>query len=104
MVKDNYNIEYLPSFDEELGEILYYITYKLQNKIAAERLLENIENAIVSRGVNQEGFEVYRSVKDRKYSWYRIYVGNFTIFYVVKNNIMIVSHILYSKRNIEELI
>lgn len=37
-------------------------------------------------------------VKDRKYNWYRIYVGNFTIFYVVKNNIMIVSHILYSKR------
>ena len=104
MVKDNYNIEYLPSFDEELGEFLYYITYKLQNKIAAERLLENVENAIVSRSVNPEGFEVYRSVKDRKYNWYRIYLGNFTIFYVVKNNIMIVSHILYSKRNIEEII
>lgn len=72
MVKDNYNIEYLPSFDEELGEIVYYITYKLQNEIATERLLENIENAIVSRGVNPEGFEVYRSVKDRKYNWYII--------------------------------
>lgn len=104
MVKNNYGIEYLPSFNEELSEILYYITYKLKNKKASERLLKNVEAAIINRSINPEAFEIYKSIKNRKHKWYRIYVGNFIIFYIVTNNTMIVAHILYSKRDIENFI
>ena len=43
MPKSNYSIKYLPSFDRELTEILYYITFVLENKSAAKRLLNNIK-------------------------------------------------------------
>ena len=39
-----------------------------------------------------------------KYDWYRIYIGNFTIFYTVRNTIMEITHIIYSARNFDDLI
>lgn len=104
MTKSNYNIEYLPSFNEDFEQILIYITYKLKNKKAAIKLLEDVSNAIMARSINSEGFEVYKSMKDRRCKWYRIYVGNYTILYTIKDNVMIVSRIIYSKRNFDELV
>lgn len=104
MEQNKYDIIYLSSFDEELDEIIYYIVYKLKNAQAAERLLETIEKAIMDRSRNPESFEVYKSKNIRKYTWYRIYVKNFIIFYVVRNNVMEIAHIIYCKRNLEEFI
>ncbi len=39
-----------------------------------------------------------------KYNWYRIYIGNFTIFYTVRKNTMELAHIIYSARNLDDLI
>ena len=33
--------------------------------------------------VDVESFEPYRSARERKYSYYRIYVKNYVIYYVV---------------------
>lgn len=104
MAKHDYNIAYLPSFDKEFEEILYYILYKLKNRKAAEELIQNVEQQIQIRSISPEGFEKYVSKKKRQYDWYRIYVGNFTVFYSIQNDTMIVAHILYSKRNIEEFL
>lgn len=104
MVKNNYTIEYLPSFDKEFNEILYYITYILENKIAAENLLKNINSAIIKRSINPKNFEIYKSNKKRKYSFYKINIKQFTIFYTVKNNTMEIVHILYNKRDLNNLI
>lgn len=103
-MKNNYNIKYLPSFYEEFEEILYYIKYKLKNKNAAENFIKNVENSIINRSKNPKNFEIYKSTKNRKYNWYKIYVGNFIIFYVVQDYTIIVAHIFYNKRNIEDLI
>lgn len=104
MEKNDYGIRYLPSFNKDLEEIVYYIAQILKNKDAAERLIENVSQAILKRSINPASFEIYNSVKKRNYDWYRIYVKNFTILYTVRNNTMEVVHIFYSKRNIEELI
>lgn len=104
MTKNKYNIKYLPSFDDELNEILYYISNKLKNKIAAEKLLENISGAIINRSINLSECVEYKSVKNRKYKWYKIYVKNYIVIYTLRNNTMEVAHIFYRKRNIEELI
>ncbi len=40
----------------------------------------------------------------KNHPYYRINVRNFSIFYVVIDNTMEVRRILYSKRNIDELI
>lgn len=103
-MKNNYTIEYLPSFDKEFNEILYYITYILKNKIAAENLLKAVDFAIKKRSINPENFEVHKCNKKRKYNFYKINIKSFTIFYTVRNNTMEIVHILYNKRNFNNLI
>lgn len=104
MEKSNYEIEYLLSFEQELDKIMYHITYNLQNPKAAENLLDSINEAIIERSISPEGYEEYKNKRNRKYIWYRIYVGNYTIFYTIKNSTMEIAHILYSKRNFDNLI
>ena len=104
MAKNKCQVKYLPSFSEELNEIIYYITFILKNKNAAERLLNNIHNVIEQRMESSESYEVYKSKAKMKYDWYRIYIGNFIIFYTVRNNIMEITHIIYSARNFDDLI
>ncbi|MBR3002511.1 MAG: type II toxin-antitoxin system RelE/ParE family toxin [Clostridia bacterium] len=104
MAKNKYTIRYLPSFSEELNEIIYYISFTLKNKKAAEKMLYNVYTAIEQRIKNPESYEIYKSKINMKYNWYRIYVGNFTIFYTVSNNIIEIAHLIYSARNIEDFI
>ena len=104
MVKNNYTIKYLPSFDKEFNDILYYIAYVLKNKIAAENLFKSVNNSILKRSIAPESFEIYRSNKKRKYNFYKINLKSFTIFYTVRNSTMEIVHILYNKRNFNNLI
>lgn len=104
MAKKSNKIEYLPSFIQELEKIMYYITDILENPKAAETLLSNIDKAIIDRSINPESYEKYRSGKNRKYIWYRIYVEKYIVFYtVIDNNIMEIAHILYNRRDFNKL-
>ena len=104
MAKSKYTIKYLSAFSEELDEIIYYITFILKNKKAAERLLQNVYNAIEQRSESPDSYEIYKSKVNMKYDWYRIYIGNLTIFYTVRNKTMEITHIIYSARNFDNLI
>ena len=88
-----YELRILPLFEEDLNEIVDYITFRLQNPIAAEHLVDDIEAAIRERLHCAEAFEPYR-----------IQVRNFTIFYVVIGNVMEVRRILYSRRDLSKMI
>ena len=88
MIGKRYELRILPLFEDDLNEIVDYITYRLRNPIAAERL------------VDDEAFEPYPSSRKREHPYYRIQVRNFTIFYVVIDGTMEVRRILYSRSNI----
>ncbi|MCR5452093.1 MAG: type II toxin-antitoxin system RelE/ParE family toxin [Lachnospiraceae bacterium] len=60
-----------------------YIADVLCNKEAANDLVNDVESAILERLNNPESFEPYHSLKERKYPYYRVYVKNYTIYYVV---------------------
>ena len=100
----NYKIEYLPSFYNDLEKIVEYIAYELKNIYAANNLIDKIELEINRRALTPESYEIYKSAKKRKDIYYRIYVKNYTIFYIVKENTMEVRRILHSKRNLEKYI
>lgn len=100
----HYELRILPLFEDDLNEIVDYITYRLRNPIAAEHLIDEVEKAISERLSCAESFEPYRSHQERKYPYYRIQVKNFTVFYVVIGNTMEVRRILYSRRNLKDLI
>ena len=99
-----YELKILPLFEDDLNEIVDYITYRLRNPIAAEAFVDEVEKAIYERLTCAESFEPYLSSRTRKYPYYPIPVKNFTIFYVVIGNTMEVRRIIYSRRNLEKVI
>ena len=99
----HYELRFLSLFEEDLNEIVDYITYRLRNPVAAENLVDAVEAAIQERLPNAEAFEPYQSSRERKYPYYRIRVKNFMIFYVVIDNVMEVRRILYGRRNWKEI-
>ena len=109
MNEQRYKLRYLPAFYEDLEQRIDYITEILKNTTAANKLLDDVEQAILARLPVAESFEQYHSKKDRKYPYYRIYVGNFVIYYVViadeePEKIMEVRRLLYKKQNRTEII
>lgn len=104
MSKKQYSLRILPLFEEDLNEIVDYITLRLKNPTAANELVDAVETAIYNRLSNAESFEPYKSVKEREYPYYRIGVKNFTIFYVVIDNVMEVRRILYNRRDLTKLL
>ena len=104
MNKQNYKLTFLPLFEEDLLDITNYITNTLQNPSAAHRLVDDVELAIIKRLEMPLSYAPYQSSKLRKHPYYRINVRNFSVFYVVIDDTMEVRRLLYSKRNIDELL
>lgn len=82
MFSKKYRLSYLPLFYEDLDKKVTYIAEKLKNPKAANDLLDKVESAIMERLPLAESFEPYHSVRERRYSYYRIYVDNYIIYYV----------------------
>ena len=104
MADIKYSLRYLPLFYEDLEEKVVYIAETLKNPQAANDLLDLAEAAILERLPNAESFESYRSLKERRYPYYRIYVKNFVIYYVVIDDegpkkIMEVRRFLYNRQD-----
>lgn len=99
-----YEIKYSALFYKDLSNILHYIKYELQNPNASRLLLEEILKEIGNRSDNPESYEKYFSRKQRKNTYYRIYVKNYIIFYTVKENKMEIRRLLYQKRHFRELL
>lgn len=104
MANNKYTIMYTATFIKQFDNISKYFVYKLKNKIAAEKFYDEVVTEIEKRSENPESFEKYKSSRKRKNTYYRIYVKNYTIFYVVKDNVIEIRRIYYSQRNFENLI
>lgn len=104
MANKKYEIKYLPTFISQFNDILYYITYELKNKIAAENFYNEVVKQIELRREAPESYEVFKILKKGKIKYYKINVKKYTIFYVVKDNIMEIRRIYYSQRNFDNLI
>lgn len=104
MQESKYTLRYLPKYEEDLNGIVDYIIHKLKNATAANNLVDEVERAICKRLNNPESFEPYQSTKDRRHIYYRIKVKNFTIFYVVVEDVMEVRRLIYSRRGLTRLL
>ena len=108
MTEKEYKLRYLPLFYQDLEQKVTYIAEQLQNVKAANDLIDAVENAILQRQPVAEAFEPYHSLKERRYPYYRIYVKNYVIWYVVINDgsskIMEIRRFLYNKQDMETLL
>jgi plasmid stabilization system protein ParE len=99
-----YTLSYLPIFDADLSKSWEYIAFKLKNPTAADRLVRDTEEAILKRLKAPESSEQFHSDKEREHPYYRIYIRNFTVWYVVIDNVMEVRRFLYNKMNAEKFL
>ena len=104
-----YILSYLPLFYNDLEEHVMYIKNVLCNGKAAIELIDAVEEAILQRLPIAEAFEPYHSKRARKNPYYRIYVKNYTIYYVVipagkGKKIMEVRRILHNLQDRDQLL
>ena len=104
MDEKQYKLRFLPLFEDDLNEIVDYITLRLKNPSAADQLVDDVETAIMKRLEMPESFEPYPSTRDREYPYYAIQIRNFTVFYVMIGDTMEVRRILYSRRDMKNLL
>lgn len=104
MLGGKYSLRYLTRYEQDLNEIVDYIVFKLHNPEGAINLVKRIENAILERLNCPLSFEPFQSIRKRKNPYYRIYVDNFTVYYVVIEDVMEVRRLLYSSRNAGRII
>ena len=104
MPESEFEIRYLPLFEHDLAEAVLYISEVLMNETAAKKLIDDTEAAILKRAKSPASFKSYPSAKKREHEYYRINVGNFSVFYVVIGNVMEVRRFIYSKRDIDKLL
>ena len=104
MLGDKYSLKYIPRYEEDLNEIVDYILFKLHNPDSALKLVNKIEDAIVERLNCPLSFEPFQSNRKRKNPYYRIYIDNFVVYYVVIGKAMEVRRILYSGRDVSKII
>lgn len=98
MKNEKYKLRYLPLFEQDLIQTISYITNVLKNTDAAEKLVNFVEDAIQERLEYPLAFEPFPS-KKRDYLYYRIYVRNYVIYYVVIGDVMEVRRFLYGARD-----
>ena len=109
MFSKKYRLSYLPLFYDDLDEKVTYIAEKLKNPKAANDLLDKVESAIMERLPVAESFEPYHSVRERRYSYYRIYVDKYIIYYVVIDDdpndlVMEVRRFLYNGQDRDDMV
>lgn len=98
---EQYEVRYLRLFEKDLEEIVTYISDNLQNIVAAENFVHDVEVAIKNRSYMPLAFEPFRSHKARTNTYYVIRVRNFNIYYIVKGSVMEVHRIIYNRRQVD---
>lgn len=62
-MEKKYKIKYLPLFYNDLDQITDYIMYKLNNEIATNNFVNELENEINKRAYNLDSYEKYISTR-----------------------------------------
>ena len=105
---EKWKLSYLSLFYDDLNKAVTYISNVLENKQAADDLLNDVEEAILKRLPEADEFPVYKTSRKRPFPYYTIRIRNYNVFYVVikteDQKIMEVRRFLYRKRDIEKLI
>ena len=99
MHSGKFRLEATPLFGMELEQALNYIETQLSNPAAADKIQTDVETAVRERLSAPTSFEPVVSRVDREHPYYRIYVGNYIVFYCVIGNVMELRRFIYKGRN-----
>jgi len=95
-----YKIHYLPIALDDLKGIFNYIANTLESPQAAENLLLKIDKAVRKTADNPFRCHPYNSSEKLKFAYRVLNIDNYSLFYVVENNKIEIHRIIYSRRDI----
>ena len=99
MLSVEYRLEATSQFAQEFEQALDYIETQLANPQAADNLQSDVETAVRERLSAPTAYEKVPSRIDREHPYYRIYVGNYIVFYCVIGKVMELRRFIYKGRN-----
>ena len=101
-----YQLEFLPIARQDLIEIVQYITVKLKNPDVADRLAEQIIEAAEDLTDFPYRNPVFSPIRPLSHEYRTASVGNYLLFYrvVEEEQRILISRILYNRRNLESLL
>ena len=99
-----YKTRYLPLALYDLKEIIKYITNELEAPKAAENLVLKIDKEVKKIAENPFRCHVYMSPISLMHEYRVLHVSNYSLFYVVEKGIVEIHRVIYSKRNIPQIL
>ena len=106
MDHQKYNYKFSPLAEQDIDEILEYISLELAAPQAALSLIDKIQkaNRFVYSCCSPFSRPLLKNGVLRKKGYRILVVQNFNLFYVVEDNIIIIRRVIYGKRNYEDLL
>ena len=102
----NYSLDITESFENDVGSVIEYISHKLYNPAAAERLLNDAETTVSKIAENPFLYPVYHDeiISEKGYRY--AVVSKYLIFYSVDEagKTIHISRFLYGGQNIAEIL
>lgn len=102
MLGEKYSLDVRPTFIDELDRVAAYIEFHLRNPLAAEKLVADTYNATDATLAHPLITAPIYCPPDVRQPYYGIKVGNFTVYYIVRDHVMEVRWFRYS-RSVREL-
>jgi len=99
-----YKLCYLPLALDDLKGIVKYITNELEAPRAAENLVLKIDKEVKKITENPFRCHVYVSPISLMHEYRVLHVNNYSLFYVVEKEIIEIHRVIYSKRNISQIL
>ena len=101
-----YKLEILPIAKKDIDDIIYYISYNLKNKNAANDLSNNFIKGINSILEFPYGSSVYKTSKKLNLEYRCFKIKNFLMFYTIneKEKIITIVRVLYKKMDINNIL
>jgi addiction module RelE/StbE family toxin len=99
-----YKLVFLPQALKDINALTRYISVNLQAPMAARRLKKDIADAATGLTKNPLRHRVYISPRKLQFEYRKLRVKNYVVFYVVKENLVEIHRVLYSRRNIGSLL
>jgi plasmid stabilization system protein ParE len=99
-----YELIYLPRAHLDIGEIIDYMLYELKAPEAASRFADSLDEKVGILATAPYIGAVYKETRALEYEYRRIFVGNYTVFYIVLEDAVEIHRVIYSARNMAELI
>ncbi len=97
----NFEVEFTEQYIEELTEIYEYIANNLKENSIAKKLLNEVNDKVLSLEYNPEIYMKIGNTDKLKRNYHRIVIKNYVVLYTVdqENKKVYATHIIYGKRN-----